>query len=595
MPSESSQSVASAGSDAQGRPGRGTWALLALLVVLGLAIRLHGIAFLSPHLMEPDGLVIDYQMRVLEGRGSETPDNALYAYYPHLVASVATLIPESWAAPAEPRTLAEHLASAGSVRIRGRIAVALLSLLAIPLTWWLARRFLPDPWTLLAAAFAAGSPFVVWFAQQARPHAAAASFVLLAVCAAVDLRRRGGWRAYVLAGFATGLAVGSLQNGVAALGPIGIAVLLRWRKDGVRALAGASAILAIAALFVVWLYPFLFAGAARDGVGVAEDGTLGLSRHHVFLNLFNGRGFAVVWRSLADYDPLLTGGALLGLLAAVVAPFALREKLGRERAFDLAVVLAYALPYLVVIGLYQRTYQRFVLPLLPFLAILAAFGLWAAARAAGRSWRPAGLALAAVAIVAGCAELAWGWRLGTVRARADTIQQATDWLVRNAAPGTDQVDVMPGLDLPIARTPESIAHDSFQKDEQSLPWFRRLSDPRAPRIDAPAYDLRWMPLFDDAVRLQVRTDPAAFVRSLTGRYAVVVVHPAKFRPALRFVREGLASQYERVARFSPDDPDVGEDLPLVHQDDELPYTTPWAWRILHARCVGPTVEIYRLR
>jgi hypothetical protein len=104
-----------------------------------------------------------------------------------------------------------------------------------------------------------------------------------------------------------------------------------------------------------------------------------------------------------------------------------------------------------------------------------------------------------------------------------------------------------------------------------------------------------MPLFDDAVRLQVRTDPVGFVRTLGGRYAVVVVYPAKFRPALRSLREGLASQCERVARFSPDEPDVGEDLPLVHQDDELPYTTPWAWRILHARCVGPTVEIYRLR
>jgi len=595
MSPESSRPTASVVRERPALGGRGGWAVLALLVALGLAIRLHGIAFLSPHLMEPDGLVVDYQMRALEGRGPETTDHALYAYYPHLVASVATLIPESWVAPVEPRTLDEHLASAGSVRIRGRVAVALLSLLAIPLTWWLTRRFLPDPWALLAAALVAGSPFVVWFAQQARPHAATASFVLLATCAAVHLRARGGWRAYVFAGLAAGLAVGSLQNGIAALGPIGIAVLLRWRVDRARILAGFLAILAITAAFVVWLYPFLFVGGDGDGVGVAADGTLGLSRHHVFLNLFNGRGFAVVWRTLIDYDPLLTAGALLGLAAAAVAPLVLREKLGPERARDLAIILAYALPYFVVIGLYQRTYQRFVLPLTPFLAILAAFGLWTAARAAGRASPRLGRAVAIFAFVLGAAELAWGWRLGTVRARVDTIQEATAWLAAHATPGVDVIDVMPGLDLPVVRTPESVARDSFQKNEQSLPWFRRLSDPSGARIDSPAYDLRWMPLFEDAVRRQVRTDPDGFVRSLEGRYAVVVVWPEGVRPALRILRDGLARQYERVARFSPDDPDVGEDMPLVHQDDEMPYTTPWAWRILSARCVGPTVEIYRLR
>lgn len=587
MPPESSRPIALP-------TGRGTWALLALIVVLALAIRLHGIAFLAPHLMEPDGLVVDYQVRVLEGRGAESPENALYAYYPHLVAGAATLVPESWVAPAEPHTLDEHLASAGSVRLRARIAVALLSLLAIPLSWWLARRFLPDPWPLLAAAFTAGSPFVLWFAQQARPHAAAASFVLLATCAAVRLRRRGGIAAYAAAGAAAGLAVASLQNGVAALGPVAVAIVLRLCADRARAIAGAALVLALVAASVVWSYPFLFAGAERDGVGVTESGTFGLSRHHVFLNLFNGRGFEVVWRSLVDYDPLLTGAALLGVVAAFAAPFVLATRLGRERAFDLAVVLAYALPYFVVIGLYQRTYQRFALPLVPFLAILAAFGLFVATRGAFRVSRRAGLAAGAFAALAGVVEIAWSARIAAVRARPDTVERATAWLAANTSEG-DVIDVMPGLDLPIPRTPASLARDAFQKDEQSLPWFRRLSDPSAPRVEGREYDLRWMPLYEVAVRKQVQTDPTGFARSLEGRYAVIVVWPQAFRPALRSVRDGLAFLYPRVARFAPDSPDVDEDLPLVHQDDEMPYTSPWAWRALRAGCVGPTVEIFRMR
>ncbi len=591
---ESSSSNAPVACDAGSVPGRATWLWLALIVALGLAIRLHGIAFLSPHLMEPDGLVVDYQMRVIDGRGPESADHAMHAYYPHLLARIASLVPTAWVAPDDPRTLDEHLRAASAIRIRARIAVALLSLLAIPLSWWLARRFLPDPWALIAAAFAAASPFVLWFAQQARPHAAAAAFVLLAVCAAVHLRRCGGWRAYVFAGLAAGLAVGSLQNGIAALGPIGLALILRWRADRARVFAGALAILAITAGFVIWLYPFLFDDDAT-GVGVDGEGTLGLSRHKVFLGLFNGRGFAVVWRSLLEYDPVLTIGALLGLAAAIVAPFVLRGRLGRERAWDLAVVLAYALPYFVVIGLYQRTYQRFALPLVPFLAILAAFGLFVVARAARRASRPLALATSALAVLVVTVQFAWCWHIGTVRARTDTIAEAAHWLEQNAAPETDEVDVMPGLDLPLKRTADSVANGERMRDEQSLPWFRHLWNTPGDAIAAPAYDLRWMDLFADETRKLVRSDPSAFVASLNGRFAVTIVWPERYRPALRAVRDGIAANATRVARFAPDDPDVDDYIPLVHQDDELPETSPWAWRTLRARCVGPTVEIYRLR
>lgn len=563
-----------------------------MIVVLGLLIRLHGIGFLAPHLMEPDGVVIDYQIRVLDGRGPEVATHPLHAYYPHLVARVASVVPESWVAPSDPRTLPDHLSAAGSFRLRGRIAVALLSLLAIPLTWWLARVFLRDPWPLLAAALAAASPFVVWFAQQARPHAAAVPFVLLATCAAIELRRNGGWRAYAAVALAAGLAVGSLQNGIAALGPIGIALILRWKKDGPRMLVGALAIVLVLAAFVARLYPFLFEGHAKDGVGVDGEGTLALSRHQVFLKLFNGRGFEVVWKSLEEYDPLLSASALFGICVGGIAIVVGRKRLGPERSADLAIVLAYVLPYLVVIGLYQRTYQRFVLPLVPFLAIVAAYGLFATARLLGRRFA----SIAGVfAVALASAQFAWSYRLGTVRAAQDTIEEAAVWLAANANPVTDRIDVMPGLDLPLVRTPASIERDARQKDEQNAPWFRHLCDARTPPIDAPQYDIAWMNLITAEERERAHSEAYGFARALTGRFAVVTAWPEGSRPALRAVREGLAGQYELVARFNPDDPDVGEDVPLVHQDDELPYTTPWALRILGARCVGPSVEIYRLR
>jgi len=595
MPPDSSASPTNTG-----RPSRGTLALLALIVALGLAVRLHGIGFLLPQLGEPDGLVIDYQLRALEGHGRESASDPLNAYYPHLVARTAALVPRSWVAPATPHTLAEHLRVASASRMRARIAVALLSLLAIPLTWWLARHFVPDAWALMAAALVAGSPFLVWFAQQARPHAAATSFALLAVCAAVHLRQAGGWRAYAVAGLAAGLAVGVLQSGLAVLPAIALAILLRVRADRWRALAGTALVLAIAAAFVFFLYPFMFTGGPDpESVTMRPDGTLAVSRHLVFVDLFNGRGFAVVWRAFREYDPLLTWLALFGFATVVVvsprwAPRCV-PAFACARTLDLAIVLAHAVPYLIAIGLYQRTYQRFALPLVPYLGIVSAYGAWQLWRLAARGGRGLSLVAGALACAAAAAELAWSWQLGRVRARPDTIQEAATWITQHVPPETQAISVMPGLDLPIARSRASIKKDWHHKDEQSVPWFRYQAELMPGAIEGPAWHIDSMPLITSEERTKAHSEAYAFARELPGGYAVIIAWPKNFRPALNAVREGLRGQFELAARFAPDDPDPGTDIPLAHQDDEYPFRVPWAQRMLAARCVGPVVEIYRLR
>jgi hypothetical protein len=53
---------------------------------------------------------------------------------------------------------------------------------------------------------------------------------------------------------------------------------------------------------------------------------------------------------------------------------------------------------------------------------------------------------------------------------------------------------------------------------------------------------------------------------------------------------------EREARFSPMPADDLDDRPFQFRDqnDEYP-ADRWAWRMLHARCIGPVVEVHRLR
>jgi 4-amino-4-deoxy-L-arabinose transferase-like glycosyltransferase len=130
-------------------------------------------------------------------------------------------------------TLEEHLDFAGGLDrlVRGIVSVA--SVLLIPATWLLARRLFTPGWSLFAAALCSLSLLNLQFGQLARPHAFAAPFTVLAVAAAVRLRRRPDLGSYVLCGVAGALAIGALQSGVAVLLPFAVAFLLRERPaDG---------------------------------------------------------------------------------------------------------------------------------------------------------------------------------------------------------------------------------------------------------------------------------------------------------------------------------------------------------------------------
>jgi hypothetical protein len=64
---------------------------------------------------------------------------------------------------------------------------------------------------------------------------------------------------------------------------------------------------------------------------------------------------------------------------------------------------------------------------------------------------------------------------------------------------------------------------------------------------------------------------------------------------LSSVRSGLEKIADCVKRIVPDSVDVGQDLPLVYQDDEYARTSVWAWRAARARCFGPVMEVWRIR
>ncbi len=533
-------------------------ALLAL-IFLALALRLRGLDFLLPFQGEPDADLV-MQVALFEGAQVHPEQAPQYARYPHLISRAVTLFTVGDRDSVRLPDLDRYPEQTAAAYVRVRWVVALLSLLAVPATWLLARIYLPPAWSLLAASAMVTSLLALWFAQEARPHAGSMALPALAVVSCVALRRRGSLGAYILAGMACGVATGGLQSGIAVLLPLLAAHFSVDRPRPWHAQARLLVSLAITALCIRVFYPFFFATDGVEKVPVALAGKLlNLGGHKIFLNLFNGSGLPKVWWDLWSYDPALFLGSMLGIGAWVVQRTARHPTVRANRA-DQLVVLAYAIPYFTVIALYQRSYQRFLLPLLPFLACLSAYGLLFTVRQLSRHLGSAGRVAAGllIALWLGFPALA-AERLTHARAAPSTIELAGVWLRRHATPGTNRVALGPSFRLPLPEAPCVV-------------------------FAIPASDLP-----------QIARAPRGYLASLRADYVAIEVFAAGRRnPALGMLRDTLAQMASLAVRLSPDGDPMRSEQPISFQDDEVPDRDHASTRILQARRVGPVIEIYRM-
>ena len=549
---------------------------VAALTLAALALRLTGIDFGLPVALEQD-CKIPLQVERLESGDPHPEQDPEFRWYPLLVARLATLGPNRAEAPVG-APLERQLAAAARPHVTVRTTVALLAVLAVPGTFLLARAFLAPGWSLVAAAWVAFSLLGQSFAQQSRPHAPAAALYLVAVLAALRLRRRPSWGSYLCAGVATALALGTLQSAVLLAPALAAAHLLR---EGPRRLLDPKLALLLLpiALALPVFYPFLQVGSGEN--------VLELGGHLIFLEQFNGRGFFALARALVSYEPVLLALAVLGALALVLPKGRDRSPPSGARRADLAVVLAFALPYLAVFGLYERTYERFALPLVPYLACLAAY---APARLAERRPRAAILlALLALALPAyGCARLAW------IRSRPHTSERAAHWVAEHVDPADEVLLFPPTLDLPLFRAPEGlVAGERTTAELAHLPWARyQARHPERPE-GARAWRLRWMPL--DAGLGAIAADPDGWLAGLGGEWAVIEVFADnRVHPLGTRIREALRRRATRVARLSPDRRDGYSEHPLGYQDETSVPAPHLLRRVLQAQGTGPVIEIYRL-
>src|SRR5262245_32233065 len=129
--------------------------LLALATAAALVLRLAGVDFLLPQLVESDSRVIHEQVEHLE-RGAPPPEtDRNFGFYPLLIARATAFAFDERPPPEPAAGLAEHLRRASATHVHVRLVGAALSALLVPATWLLARAFLSAGAAYFAAALAA--------------------------------------------------------------------------------------------------------------------------------------------------------------------------------------------------------------------------------------------------------------------------------------------------------------------------------------------------------------------------------------------------------------------------------------------------------
>jgi 4-amino-4-deoxy-L-arabinose transferase-like glycosyltransferase len=353
----------------------GPKAAFAAIVAGAAALRLVGIQYGLPfgNLLNPDEQnIVPRSWAMVHGGGL---DPHWYDYPTLLIYALAP----TQLGQGEPSYLA------------ARIGVVILALATVAATWWLAQR-------AYGSALAGGVSAAIVAVETtnvAYGHMAVTDVPLtLGVAVALALMVRGPLE---LAGLAVGLATGFKYPGAFLLAPLVVAGWGRWRR-----LAGAVALAAVA---FVASSPFVavhpgqawtdFSHVSR----LARTGWLGFEHDH-------WAGIAFVAQLWHGVGPVLII-AVAGLVAALV----------RRRQADL-VLAVFVLVYFADLLTLHAHFDRYVLPLVPPLAVLAA------------RFR----ALAPVTLLLLVVPLAFSVRDDSRLTRTDTRVVAERWLAEHASP-----------------------------------------------------------------------------------------------------------------------------------------------------------------
>lgn len=428
--------------DGSGLSRRAALLGLVALTAFGAWVRTREMGALLPVMLEPDADYVRQALVLRAHRLGRLADlSSMLPDYPLLLPWLLSWLPLEPTPPALAAAPAQHLQAAGSAFLLGRWLVALLSIAIVPGTYLMSRALLSRTASLLASAFAATSLVHVLYAQQARPHGAFVALLALALVACLHLERRGSPSAHLLAGIACGLAIACLHFGVFLVPALCLAA---WTAPGRRVWKFVLALVPVG-LAILWAYPMLFAASSLG----ADGGDLKLTGHSLGLEKFGGRGFLITPWLAWSHEPVLTLLVFVAALWGAARLLARRALVPRPSRGALLVLAAFGVPYFLVLGAFDYSWDKYGLPLLPLVCLFAA----AVVERIALRWLPSRTARVGLSVVVLALPTSASARFALLRTEPDSTERAAAWIEAHLERETDTILLSHTLSLPLVRVP----------------------------------------------------------------------------------------------------------------------------------------------
>ena len=429
-----------------------------------------------------------------------------------------------------------------------RLNSVLLGTATVFVVYLIGRRLWSDRAGLVAAALLAVNFLHVRNSQYAVNDVPSTFFLVLSFYFTLDVIEKGRWRHYLLAGLMAGLAASTKYNAGmvvvsvaiahwvghqklrASLSPVPLAKLV---SSGVAALAG----------FVLGT-PYSLLDFREFRAGFLSQLSMGQSP-------WSGQALnSTAWQFLTG---IAHGSGLADSVLALVG-IALLLRFHRRGA---ALLLSFLLPYFVFMSAMALFFVRWVVPAMPFVALLAAYGLEEILRGVPRrGLRWVGSALVVLALLQ---PTVFSLRLDWLLNQTDTRQEANRWAERSIPPGS------------------KVAVEAFSLLDQESLSFRATLQQRDIELDwrATMHDLDYY-----------RSNGFDYLAISSFMYDRAFEQPEKYADRVAFYRQ-LDREYPLVAEFSPRND--GEPAPYALDDLDTPF-----WYLFAYDRPGPTIKVYRI-
>ena|GEM_PF-934317 len=427
--------------------------VISLIVAGALVVRLLGTSRGLPYLHEWDEpAILTYVIRMLQ-RGDFNPDAGVYpsVYYymllPVIYAHYFYLhIRGALSSPWEIQLYHPHGPSTywwfinfPSFYLWGRTLTALLGAATVYVVYRIGQIAYGPSAGLLAGALLAAAPGAIYYADTVRVDVPMVFFVMLALLLGLNVLRRGARRDYVLAGLLAGLATSTKQSAVVLAFPLIIAHLLNpQRKHMVDLNLLIMGFCSLAGAFAGTPY-LLVKGVVREqmiATVLHTGGHPSLSTLKASLPRYLGY---FVHPSQGDEWYVIPHTAL-GLVPAIAALWGLLVGF-RWAPGPHLYLISFPLPFIFLTAVQPSLILRYMMPVLPFAALLAAVGsVWLWQRVPVRwlreqtGWSPVLAGVGIAILLAGPVfdAVRLGWRMGH---RSDTRTAAVVWLRQHVQPG----------------------------------------------------------------------------------------------------------------------------------------------------------------